>query len=1284
MAVNRCTFSNDLKAKDLRYSDEFFKLKSEKVIPSDSFSFDSYEAFKNINDFKTNNYSNLFLINKQRNSEWLEAKVKETDYLNGLATTISWYSPDPNSELEKGSWLYFGKNYEMFDITVSKVEALLTYGRPDKDYSNYIFYIEYIDENICRISHTFGDLTFYLSAGEDKVVKFLKTPEDDSDKWVYTIDKNIMRFYKKVVHRKYNEVGDVLKTYHGFYSLGVERTDENSIGELKLYDNNYDDVNVFAYVHDSSSDYDFYLDASWVGYDRSKYISSINSDRSATNLQTQSIIHHQYNTEDGFNFIPLKNNLSYRGNTIRGANLVMSDFDYPDVDFRTYSALHTGFNQEKGTDTITLSYVFNDQEYEVKDGDDLYFTIPERSLETTNGLEPLWPYKYININDTKFVKNGAFGSNVPFFADKIKKLQGSKSYVNDINGNRSTPNNGVYLCSWLYRKNNEGQPIWLDRYYYPDMIQREKALKGISKFESSFENILDMNYTTDDYLKKQIFQNTYVDKVSDLIIEPASTYLFQRLSSEMVKEVNNQIEPNLIRNGVQKNVKNQVNQDVDLFDEMIFNNENYRKIHYSAWKNTNKINFNTDIYLNKNKRMGIQLFGNDYTSGFNIQNRKDLAPYHYYATDDIVFLLNNKFEEVHRFDFKSKYEDRIRKLILGDVFDDVIVITGIWIYILSYDLRLKTRIDLTARNTERFAIKGMENIKCYKDGKQVKLINYPYGDLSKKITREFSNDISGTIKLERPDIVTSKKITRPYIVTRKKSFQTINSGSKLYASNLSLLLTNTNAIFYKNNLYVPTDNKILKIIFCPDCDFDFETFTDADREDYPAACRYLLSNEYCTNYLNSETTGQTSENITLENGFIVVENKIKNIFINEQGKLFAMNFDKFAVSPDGDTIYGLYGQAEYLATGQWFWLFNQSMAKMQADVSTSKYAEWASPNSIDAVKFNELGEMCLIRNFSNLATNENEDNNKRIDIYDKTKKRIYTYDLSSYESLISLDGYNFIDDAGKEQTCFTALLKSYDSIYRITYLSNEKRIITTLLDVPSNVAPKFYETINSNVLLRYLDYNALYFNLHVPSRYTYDYIATIKWNLQDIQEGWYNINVAIDLDEATFEVRINDIILETINEKSHSWFLPHVSSNGTVFNSTYFIGCLGKKYGTTLNDILKNGLYDPYVCKNSKISRMSIYNRALDYYEYQAMRLREKEINPIILTLPCGNRNNIDEIVRYFKYNSAGAISNKVKINITGTGLQTEGEFELVRKEIMEVLENNKDCLVDIKEIDFI
>ena len=220
-------------------------------------------------------------------------------------------------------------------------------------------------------------------------------------------------------------------------------------------------------------------------------------------------------------------------------------------------------------------------------------------------MEPLWPYKYININDTKFIKNGAFGSNTPFFADKIKKLQGPKSYVIDDAGKRSTANNGVYLCSWLYKKNNESEPIWLDRYYYPDMIERSKALKGISQFETTFDNILDKNYTNNDYLRKEIYKNTYIDKVSDLIIEPSNSYIYQRLSSEMVNEVLTKMEPNLIDGVKSQLVKNQVNRPIDLWNEFIFDNENYRKINHKAWNNTNSINFNTDIYLNKNKKIGL-------------------------------------------------------------------------------------------------------------------------------------------------------------------------------------------------------------------------------------------------------------------------------------------------------------------------------------------------------------------------------------------------------------------------------------------------------------------------------------------------------------------------------------------------------------------------------------------------------------------------------------------------------------------------------------------------------
>ena len=76
---------------------------------------------------------------------------------------------------------------------------------------------------------------------------------------------------------------------------------------------------------------------------------------------------------------------------------------------------------------------------------------------------------------------------------------------------------------------------------------------------------------------------------------------------------------------------------------------------------------------------------------------------------------------------------------------------------------------------------------------------------------------------------------------------------------------------------------------------------------YPAAARLLTADEYILNFQSGESLGKDSESLSTESGFIMVENKIKNIFIDEDGKLFATNFDKMAISPDGDTIYGLYG-----------------------------------------------------------------------------------------------------------------------------------------------------------------------------------------------------------------------------------------------------------------------------------------------------------------------------------------------------------------------------------------
>lgn len=86
MAVNNRTFLKNLRGKQFNYSDNFYRLKGKKVIPSNSFSYYLYDVMHDIVDFKTNNFSNLFLSKKMVNTDWLEALRPEQ--FNGEDRTV--------------------------------------------------------------------------------------------------------------------------------------------------------------------------------------------------------------------------------------------------------------------------------------------------------------------------------------------------------------------------------------------------------------------------------------------------------------------------------------------------------------------------------------------------------------------------------------------------------------------------------------------------------------------------------------------------------------------------------------------------------------------------------------------------------------------------------------------------------------------------------------------------------------------------------------------------------------------------------------------------------------------------------------------------------------------------------------------------------------------------------------------------------------------------------------------------------------------------------------------
>jgi hypothetical protein len=60
--------------------------------------------------------------------------------------------------------------------------------------------------------------------------------------------------------------------------------------------------------------------------------------------------------------------LTYKGNSISGNNTNDSDIYTPDVDYRNYTTINSGINQERGTDNIILNFTFVDQEFAVNEG----------------------------------------------------------------------------------------------------------------------------------------------------------------------------------------------------------------------------------------------------------------------------------------------------------------------------------------------------------------------------------------------------------------------------------------------------------------------------------------------------------------------------------------------------------------------------------------------------------------------------------------------------------------------------------------------------------------------------------------------------------------------------------------------------------------------------------------------------------------------------------------------------------------------------------------------------
>lgn len=581
---------------------------------------------KNLVDRKINNYSSLYLTDKQKITDFIE--------INQLSQPINELKFN-SSIIDNNTGLYFTLSSSIIDNSIKNIN-FTTKDQKFVDPSDRIFEITVFNGCSAKVVHkTKNRNYYYLSVGQS----FINFSTLDSP------DKTLLN----CILDKENNKLSLFKTINGVkYLIRLQNNTLSLISNINLFRDFTFNVNYYIKTIDPK------INTSWVSYIKEhKNQYEINLDKSINDLSNNFLLNTQYSYITGntleCNILTLKNQKTHKNYSYRSNFLEKNNPNVPNVDNRTYTGLFTGNEQEKGDYGITLSYEFYNLDYKMNGDTYNVFYTPES----------LYPYKQININDLGWNLNGSIAGENPYLSDKIfKNKDDIQNYYEE------------YMCSWLYKK-KDGSTIWLDRYYIPKKTSYASALSTsfTLNYSEPINTLLKQKLSTSEYYDVPHIYNTveeefegtpqtvnsalyginFFDKISDFVILPNTKYIYHRIGNNYVKEILSTIDEFLIQKGLF--LKNSNESDINLTGDIDDIEYNMNGDSYSLIPNYNLINdthqFTFSFWLKSNdwdSGFGHQIFGNLTDNGFALLNDQKITPIITIQNGNKVFTYNTNFE----------------------------------------------------------------------------------------------------------------------------------------------------------------------------------------------------------------------------------------------------------------------------------------------------------------------------------------------------------------------------------------------------------------------------------------------------------------------------------------------------------------------------------------------------------------------------------------------------------------------------------------------------------------
>jgi len=384
-----------------------------------------------------------------------------------------------------------------------------------------------------------------------------------------------------------------------------------------------------------------------------------------------------------FNILTLKNQLNINNDQGRG-NIFPDEFD---VNYREYSSIFSGGNQEKGFLNLQLGYDAYSTPYTFKQGQTTWFHMPQ----------DMYPYKKLNVKASTLVRSGAIAGDHPLRSDKIfKKIANYRN--TSPQGNSTGEKTGQWLCTWLSGGPSlDCVPVWVDRYYTPSTTTPYQAL---SARPSSIT-------ITTSYDCLDLPEGVY-DAPSSLVFEPGCWYAYSHIGKSDALQ--------FIKNSEiflqQKDFLQYEKVDGSLLDPFVVDGVDTYKFtgneisYFETGNIDSQLNaFTFSFWGNSNdwaKEKGYEIAGNYNDYGLGIFNYNFVTPLIFFIKQGKLLVLNKDLELLTTYDTGLSSFGNIVRVFRRDALNTFHALTDNQA-LLEFDLK-ETLVDAT------YALSGTQGL----------------------------------------------------------------------------------------------------------------------------------------------------------------------------------------------------------------------------------------------------------------------------------------------------------------------------------------------------------------------------------------------------------------------------------------------------------------------------------------------------------------------------------------------------------------------------------------------